>query len=194
MSSRNTSRFPKAMRLLDDGCAQEALQIGNCLLSSADEGDRLSGYLCRGSVYEGGGKDLQPDLEKAMYNFRQAALIAPDAITFCNLARTSMKRDGDIGYSDALKYLKHAADFAMTAEVILGFAHYHRMKPDKDMKCAKRFYLRAAVRGRFRGFFGYSEVARELGQNNRARAVDCIRVVLGPVIALLIGSRAQDAF
>lgn len=56
MSSRNTSSFTKAMRLLDDGCEQEALQIGNFLLSSADEGDRLSGYLCRGSVYEDGGK------------------------------------------------------------------------------------------------------------------------------------------
>lgn len=105
-----------------------------------------------------------------------------------------MKRGGDVGYSDALKHLKHAADFAMAAEVVLGFAHYHRTKPEKDVKCAKRFYLRAAVRGRFNGFFGYSEVARELGQNNRARAVDGIRVILGPVIALLIGSRAQDAF
>ncbi len=188
------SHFSKAIRLLDEGRAHEALQVASLLLSSDDEGDKLSGYLCRGFAYEDGGEDLQPDLEKATHNFRQAALIAPDAITFCYLARTSMKRGGDSGYSHALIYLRHAADIAMTADVILGFAHYHHTKPDRDADCAKRFYLRAACRGRFAGFFGYSEVSRELGQHIRARAVDCIRIALGPFIALLIGRRAQDTF
>lgn len=182
------------MRLLDDGCAKDALEIGNALVLSEDEGDRLSGYLCRGLAYEDGGQDLQPDIEKSIYNYRQAALIAPDPISFCYLARASMKISGGRGYQDAFKYLQEAAGIGLTPEVILGFAHYHRTKPDADLDAAKKFYLRAAASGRFRGFFGYSEVARELRQNVRAFVADCIRITLGPFIDLLLGKRAQDRF
>lgn len=182
------------MRLLDDSCARGALEIGNDLVASEDEGDKLSGYLCRGLAYEDGGHDLQPDVEKSIYNYRQAALIAPDPIAFCYLARASMKRSGECGYQDAFKYLQEAARIGWTPEVVLGFAHYHRTKPDVDLDAAKTFYFRAAAGGRFRGFFGYSEVARELGQNVRAFVADCVRIILGPLIALLLGKRAQDRF
>lgn len=194
MSARRRDLFSKAMRLLDDGYAKDALQIGNDLVSSEDEGDRLSGYLCRGLAYEDGGDDLQSDIEKSIYNYRQAALIAPDAISFCNLARASMKKGSGNGYQDALKFLQEAAEINVTPEVILGFAHYHRTKPDRDLDAAKKFYLRAASQGRFLGFFGYSELARELEQNFRALVVDCLRIILGPFIALLLGKRAQDRF
>lgn len=180
------------MHLLDEGYAQDALKIGNELVTSDDESEKLSGYLCRGLAYEDGGNDMPPDVDKSIYNYRQAALIAPSSISFCYLARASMKRGCENGYNDALRYLHEAADIGITPEVMLGFAHYHRTKPDRDLEGAKRFYLRAAANGRFMGFFGYSEVSRELGQNIRALAVDCARIILGPLIALLMGGRAQD--
>lgn len=194
MNSWRRISFTKAMHLLDEGRAQDALKIGNDLVASDDEGDRLSGYLCRGLVYEDGGQGLQKDIEKSIYNYRQAALIAPNAISFCYLARASMKKGGESGYSEALKYLQQAAESGVTPEVILGFAHYYRTKPDNDFESAKKFYLRAAFHGRYMGFFGYSEVSRQSGQNFRAAVVDVIRIFLGPFIALLIGVRAQDRF
>ncbi|MEG2802998.1 hypothetical protein [Stenotrophomonas sp.] len=194
VSSSREVRFLHAMRLLDDGRAQEALQIGNALVSSDDEGDRLSGYLCLGFTYEDGGEGHRPDMERAIHNYRQAALIAPDPVTFCCLARSSMKRSDGDGYQDALRFLQEAAKLRLTPAVALGFAHYHRVKPHRDLEEAKKFYLRAAVSGRFSGFFGYSAVARELSQQGRALVADCIRTVLGPLIALLLGRRAQDRF
>lgn len=194
MNAGRNAVFAKAMRLLDDGRAKEALEIGERFVLSDDEGDRLSGYLCRGLAYEDGGQDLQPDVEKAIHNYRQAALIIPDPISFCHLARASMKAGTGDGYEAAFKYLQEAARTSLTPEVALGFAQYYRTKSGSDLDLAKKFYLKAAVRGRFGGFFGYSEVAREAGQNVRAFAVDCIRIALGPLMALLLGRRAQDRF
>lgn len=77
--------------------------------------------------------------------------MTPDSISFSYLARASMKRGGEGGYQDALKYLQEVAEIGLTPEVILGFAHYHRTEPDIDLDAAKRFYLRAAVGGRFGG-------------------------------------------
>lgn len=194
LKNRRKDEFAQAMRLLDVGCAREALEIGNYLVSSDDEGDRLSGYLCRGLAYEDGGKDLEPDLEKSIDNYRRASLIAPDALSFCYLARASMKIATGVGYQRAFRYLQEAEALGLTPEVILGFAYYYRTKPDVDLDAAKKNYMRAALAGRFAGFFGYAEVARLLGQNGRALVADCLRIALGPLIALLIGKRAQDRF
>lgn len=120
--------------------------------------------------------------------------MAPDPIPFCYPARASIKKGDGSGYQDAFGYLQEAARSGLTPEVVLGWAHYHRTRPDVDLDAAKKFYLRAAAGGRFRGFFGYSEVARELGQNGRAFVADCIRITLGPFMALLLGKRAQNRF
>lgn len=194
MKHSRSIKFGKAMKLLEKGRARDALEIGEELVSSDDEGDRLSGYFCRGAIYEDGGPDLPVDIERAIYNYRQVTLIAPDWVAFNNLARMSMKRGGVSGFADAIKYLNEASKIEVSPEVLLGYALYHRTKPDSDLIEAKRFYLRAAMRGRFAGLFGFSEVARELGQPFRAFFADSIRILLGPIVALLIGSRVRDTF
>lgn len=54
MKSGREECFSRAMRLLDDGHAKDVLERGNDLISSEDEADRLSGYLCRGLAHEDG--------------------------------------------------------------------------------------------------------------------------------------------
>jgi hypothetical protein len=105
-----------------------------------------------------------------------------------------MKKGSGSGFQNAFGYLQEAAGRGLTTEVVLGWAHYQRTRPDVDLDAAKKFYLRAAAGGRFRGFFGYSEVARELGQHGRAWGADCIRITLGPLMALLLGKRTQGRF
>lgn len=193
MRSERSSLFKKAMRMLDEGHAQSALAVGHELLRSDDEAYKLSGHLCVGLIYEEGGNDLVQDLDRATYHYHHASALSPDPIPFSYLARATMKR-GPSGYTLAYKYLVEARKLGEPSEVLLGFATYYRTKPDKDLTSAKRYYLRAALQGRFAGFFGYSSVSRELGQKVRALLMDCLRLVVGPFLALLIGRAAQDRF
>ncbi len=97
-------------------------------------------------------------------------------------------------FSRALRYLESAAEFEVAPELILGFAKFYEECSPADGLAAKRLYIKAALKGRFAGFFGYSRVARKMGQHGRALAVDCIRVMLGPLMALLLGKKAQYQF
>ncbi|MFV1849023.1 tetratricopeptide repeat protein [Stenotrophomonas maltophilia] len=183
--------FKVAMDLLSKGEAGKALSLAESLIESEDESKRLDGYLCRGMVYEDGGEGVCVDLDVALDSYRRVSLIAPSSIAFSNLARVSMKLKD---FSRAIRYLEIAGEFEMTPEVILGFALFHEESSSFDGRAAKRLYLRAALNGRFAGFFGYSRVARKLGERGRALAVDCIRVLLGPVIAFIIGKKSQFQF
>lgn len=184
----------EAMNLLDSGHACAALDIAERLISSDDERDQLSGYFCRGVIYEDGGVDVSPDVDKAIYNYRQVALLSPDWVSFNSLARMYMKKGGNNGFLSAKKYLDEAARIEVSPEVLLGYALYYRKKPESNPDMAKRYYLQAAVRGRFYGLFGYSEIARENGQPFRAVIADCVRILLGPFIVFLIGSKARNVF
>ncbi|MGH8050612.1 MAG: hypothetical protein ACREPB_08150 [Arenimonas sp.] len=194
MKSVSTAKFRAAMKMLDCGDAAQALKIGKELLQSRDESHILAGHLCVGLIYETGGFDFTPDIETAVYHYRLAAAITPDPISFCYLARALMKRN-EADYLSAYKYLNFAKEIKETPQVMLGFAQYYRTRPkNSDLASAKKYYLRAALHGRFDGFFGYASVCRELKQNFRALFVDCARLLTGPFIALLIGSDARDRF
>lgn len=189
------ARFAEAMALLDEGKARAALYLSEILLASDISHNQISGYLCRGFVYEDGGHDLPADLDKAIDDYRQVAAMVPSPPPFCCIARASMKKNHRQGYADGLAYLQRAASMGVTAEVLLGFAHYHRTHPDTpDLRAAQGYYLRAAKHGRFAGFFGYSSMARQLGQPVRALAMDTLRILSGPFLALLLGRRTQETF
>lgn len=194
MKNQRSRLFGEAIRLLDDGHALAALEIAEKLVSSDDPQDKLSGYFCRGAIYEDGGADFSIDIDRAIYNYRQVALLSPDWVAFNNLARMYMKKGGSGGFEEAKKYLDEAARIEISPEVLLGYALYYRKRPDSNVDMAKRFYLKAALRGRFYGLFGYSEVAREVGQPFRAIIADCARIFLGPFVVLLIGSKARNVF
>lgn len=186
-----SEQFKSAMGLLSEGSARQALLLAEAMISSEDESERLDGYLCRGMVYEDGGAGVDMDLAVSLDSYRRVSLIAPCSIAFSNLARVSMKL-GD--FSRVLRYLESAAEFEVTPELILGFAKFYEECSPADGLTAKRLYIKAAFKGRFAGFFGYSRVARKMGQYGRALAVDCIRVMLGPLMALLLGKKAQYQF
>lgn len=179
------------MRLLERGDALRAFGIATALASSHDESEQLSGILCKGYIYEDGGAGFPPDLDKAIHYFREVAIAAPSTISFNNLARSFMKK-GD--FDGARKYLSEAARMELTPEVLLGLAEYNRRRPERDLSAARAYYLKAALRGRFNGFFGYSEVSREMGHHINAIIMDFMRIIFGPLIGLLLRSRALDRF
>jgi TPR repeat protein len=183
--------FRRAVQLLERGQADQALRLADSLTSSMDERHRLDGYMCRGMIFEEGGSDLCVDLDKALDSYRRASLIAPNSITFTSLARVSLKRRA---YAESLRFLQIAADHELTPEVLLGFAQYSEESVPMDASKAKSYYLRAALKGRFSGFFGYSRMSRKMGQPVRAALVDALRIIAGPLIALAIGARARYQF
>lgn len=194
MKRDRSEKFCRAMRLLDQRNAQEALLLADELIASEDEGDRLAGYFCRGAIYEDGGEDLLPDIDKAIHSYRQASLIVPDAVTFGSLARMSMKKGGDVGYSEALRFLTEAAKIEETPEVILGYAEYFKTKPSPNYAMAKLYYRRAAKEGRVAGLTGLMDVYRLLDQPIRAMLLACLTIILAPIFLILLGQRSRDVF
>ncbi|WP_367345824.1 hypothetical protein [Stenotrophomonas bentonitica] len=187
------SDFKRAVRLLEEGRAAEALALALArqLAASSDEDRRLDGFLCLGYVYEDGDADLEPDYDKSLDSFRRASLIAPHGVTFLNLARVSLKRRE---YAAALRFLDISAGYELSPETLLGYGYYFEELVPADTDQAKSYFLRAALRGRFAGFFGYARAARASGQHGRALMMDCARIVSGPFIALAIGARATFQF
>lgn len=183
--------FRVGVHLLEKGQAVQALALAEELIRSDDEMDRLDGYSCRGMVFEDGGLDVAVDLDKSIDSYRRASLIAPNAVTFLHLARVTLKRKE---FSQSLRFLEISAGYEETPELLLGFAQWFEESDSPDYGMAKSYYAKAALRGRFVGFFGYSRVARVVGQPLRALAVDVLRILSGPFIALAIGARARFQF
>ena len=121
------------------------------------------------------------------------AILAPGTPSLLNLARTLMKQ-GPAHYPAAWAFLGEASAMDHTPEVDLGFAEYHLGAPSGDLRLAQQHFLRAAMAGRFKGFFGYARASRRAGQPGRAFIADCLRVVLGPLLWLLLGEKAQYQF
>jgi len=183
--------FRIGVRLLEKGQAAQALALAEELIRSEDEMDRVDGYSCRGMVFEDGGQDVSVDLDRSIDSYRRASLIAPNAFTFLHLARVTLKRKE---FSQSLRFLEISAGYEETPEILLGFAQWFEESNPPDYGVAKSYYAKAALRGRFAGFFGYSRVARAAAQPLRALAVDIARILSGPLIALAIGTRARFQF
>lgn len=193
MTSNGSSSFGEAMRFLYAGRATEALRIGERLLADPDASRKLSGHLCLGLVLEEGGSGVAQDLDAALVHYAEATAMAGGSLTSCYQARATMKK-GPEYYDSAIEFLEKAQALGDDPEVLLGFAHYYRTKPNPQIELAKRFYLRAALRGRFAGFMGYSEVSRQVGQRGRALAMDIVRVSCGPFLTIFLGGAANDVF
>jgi TPR repeat protein len=191
LASRVHPDFKKAVRLLDHGQAGQALVLAESMIRSEDASERLDGYVCRGFVYEDGGAEVAVDLDRSLDSFRRASLLAPNAFTFLHMARVCLKRRDP---AQALRFLEISAEYEILPETLLGFAQWHEESDPMDLSLAKSYYVKAALKGRFAGFFGYSRVARVAGQPCRALWMDVLRIVCGPLIALAIGARAQFKF
>lgn len=194
MRSPNHERLLSAFKRLDQGVAKDALDLGSELLKSQSLGDQAEGHMCCGTAYEQGGDDLAIDLDKAIHSYRLLTLMAPSSIAYCYLARACMKTGSASRHEEAFRHLTEAERLDPTAVVHLGFATYYRGKKPADLPLARSHYLKAAIDGRFKGMFGYSELSREMGQRYRAFVADAIRISAGWLIALLIGQRAMEGF
>lgn len=183
--------FRKGVRLLEQGQAGQALRLAEALIRSEDEMDRLDGYSCRGMVFEDGGLDVAIDLERSLDSYRRASLIVPCAVSFLHLARISLKQKD---FAQSWRFLEISSGYEVTPEILLGYAQWFEESVPMDAEKAMFYYWKAALRGRFAGFFGYSRVARSAGQPLRALSMDVLRILTGPLIALAIGVRAQYQF
>lgn len=170
----------------------EVVRLATQLIQAGDPW-LVSGYMLRAFAYEYGANEGVEDLMRATNDFRQLVLIAPHTISYTNLARVGMKKGHD-GYPAALAHLSEASKLGKTPELYLAFAHYWRTAPEPDLEVAKRYFLQAAIRGRFRGFFGYAEVSRALGQPVRAFIADVARIFSGPFLWMLLRSKASASF
>jgi TPR repeat protein len=182
--------YARARKALRYNRAAEALILSKELIDSDYIPDHVPGYLLKGLVYELGGDGVDKDLERAAASYRKAASLAPDAITFLYLARALMKQGGE-RRREALRYIDEARVLRMAPEVNLAYATYYESGSDSDYIKARDYYLRAALAGRFAGFFGYAAMSRKMGQNVRATVVDCLRLVAGPFLFLLLGKKAS---
>lgn len=146
-----------------------------------------------GTIYEFGGPHFPIDLEKATYYYRHSVHALRDSVSIVYLARASMKR-GHAHYNDAHQWLLELEEIEVTASTHLAWAWYYETSPTPDLQLARQRYVRAALRGRFWGFLGYSRVSRRMGERGRALGCDCLRVLVGPFLFLLLGARTQYTF
>lgn len=185
--------YSSARNALRDNQAQDMLALSETLIESDYAPAHAPGYLMRGMAYELGGGGVEVDLERAAANYRKAASLAPEAITFLYLARVLMKQ-GCGQHREALRYIDEAKSVRMVPEVSLAYAKYYEGGNDPDYVKAGRHYLRAALAGRFAGFFGYAATSRMMGHHIRAVLADCLRLALGPFLFLVLGKKASKGF
>ncbi len=183
--------FRRAMWMLDDGDAAGALAIGEALLASDGEADRVSGLLCFGAVYESGGRDVPIDFDRALGFYRRAAFASATSMPFQDIARVQLKRGGPGAKREALASLREYRAHGETSQYFCGLAMCAERAPDASPADAMALYRRAALRLRFEGFFGYARVARGEGLWGRALLCDVLRVTFGIPMAVVTRGRAS---
>ena len=187
MSSVNI--YGDACRALRDKRMSSVIALSDELIRVGEMRD--SGYFMRGIAFEYGGDGVDINLDRAIDSYRQAAYLMPDSITFLYLARAHMKKGGE-HHKSALRYIEEAEVARKSPMVDVAYARYYEELPTPDYVKAGSYYLRAAMSGRFAGFFGYSSVSRKLGRKFRALFVDCVRITLGPFLFLILGKKASE--
>lgn len=187
-----TQVLQNAQEAFRSGKASEALKELDSLLREKSTDD-AAGYLLRGLIHEFGGDDVCVDLVKAIESYMAASHLIQnsDSVPFLYLARASMKQ-GPGSYSSALKYIEQARAIRHAPEVDLALASYYERTG--EFGAAHGYYKKAALNGRFAGFFGLSSVLRKRGKGLQAAIVDCSRILVGPVLFILLGKKARASF
>ena len=101
---------------------------------------------------------------------------------------------GGSHYDEAYRHLLEAWTFEKSPELLLGFGNYFLTKPAPDPGQALKFFRRAALRGRFRGFVAAGQVCRGMGKPLQGALWDLARIGFAPVIWLTQGRRATYEF
>lgn len=183
----------KAYLALKHGDLKTVLEAANTLLESDYSPVHGEAHWLRGAVFEFGGNGVNRDIKKSIASYRKAAYIVPHSRTYLSLARALMHSDQE-NASDAFRFIVEAEKLAIGADVYLAYARYYESQMVDDLTSASKYYFKAALRGRFTGFFGYSRCARKTGKKVRAGLMDVARVSLGPIIFLLLGRKASAVY
>lgn len=174
-------------RLLNSGKVRAGLAMA---LRMVERGNKEIDFEL-GTIYEFGGDGVPIDLDKAASYYSRAAYLIRCDVTAIYLARV-LRKQGN--FESSRRWMKEVETYGRTARLELGWALFHELRPEADLELARTHFLKAALRGRFFGFFGYSRVSRRMGQPLRALAVDCLRIAIGPFIGLMIGRKARENF
>ncbi|WP_147455593.1 hypothetical protein [Solilutibacter pythonis] len=190
----NSEAMRRAQDAFHDWKASIALAALEEVLQVEGSPDDAAAYLLKGLIFEFGGEGVQVDLAKAVENYRAASYLIGGLglIPFLYLARALMKQ-GVGSYPEAFKYIREASGVRHSPEVDLAFAEYYEVAESKPA-LAKKYYLRAAAKGRFAGFFGLASVLRKEGHKVQALMVDVVRIFLGPILFILLGRAARANF
>jgi len=151
------------------------------------------GYYLKALILEYDVEGSGFDLSGAVDCYRMASHLAHNADEFYLLciARVMMKQEPKTRTA-ALAYIQRASTAKHTPEVDLAYARYFEV--ESALSSAKRFYLKAAVKGRVAGFFGLASVLRMEGRNLEAAIVDGMRLLAGPFLFALLGKKARRSF
>lgn len=181
-----------ANRAFQAGRAGDALAI----LGRLPEEIRRDGnaILLEGLIHEFGGRDVEPDLSKALRCYRMVAALAPEVTLPClYIARVLMKTEGTDPAS-VRRWLNEASRIRHDADVDLAFAAFYEEGTQVDLDRAIACFRRAALSGRYAGFFGISRILRKRGKRVSALAVDCLRILIAPFLLMLFGRRVTASF
>jgi len=184
-----------ATRALEAGEIKLCLSLLDAVLAERNSSHEAAAHFMKGLAFEYGGDDVEADLSRAVRHYRHVVHLVggEDSAPLLYLASALLRMGGASNEASALKAIRAAGEIKRSPEVDLAFAYYHE-SVDKKYDAAIRSYLRAALRGRFSGFFGASRVMRLQGHMIRAALTDAVRVIVGPFIFMLIGRRARSSF
>lgn len=195
MAVSSSDMLSKAQDAFYRNDASGSLELLDQLRKSHGSEQDAPSHLLRGLIYEYGGKGVEVDLMKAIANYKMVAtlILGSDPTPYLYLARALMKQ-GPQEYSAAFKYIQEADAVRHTPEVDLAFAYFYETAPALNLYAARKYYLKAALSGRFAGFFGCAATLRKTNNKFFALAVDCARVLLGPLLFLVFGKAARRSF
>lgn len=190
MTDTKRNYLEEAFHAFYKGRSHESLALLKNAGESTEDG---SIAMLKGLIYEFGANELEIDLPAALHHYRHAAVLSPDVVPpYLHMARVLMKSHAN---SDSIKHwLDTAAAIRNDADVSLAFAAYYEEVGDIDLRKARVCFRRAALSGRYAGFFGVARILRMQGKCGSAMAVDLLRVLLAPFLLLLIGRKVTANF
>lgn len=103
-------------------------------------------------------------------------------------------RLGACRYSEAWLPLHRELQSRPSGGLYLSLAYYFRHKPMPELGLARRYYLKAAVRGRIQGLIGAFEMSRELEEGWISLFSLTAMIVLAPIYRLMLPVRSKNAF
>ena len=160
----------------------EACVRASSLLVQAGEPWLLDGLARRALALEHWVEGPRDHLALAAADWREIVGIAPAAVSFIGLARVQSKMGDRVS---ALANYQEAERLGAGSEAWLGLAQCVGTASPADMRKAKGYYFRAAMRGNVDGMRGYVDAAYALDQPFSAVTMTLFGLVTAPVFALV---------